>query len=295
MKYTCVLFLGLSVVMSLAQSIRPTSSRPNSALLVASYGKLPLAFEANQGQTDQRVKFLSRGAGYSLFLTSAEAVLELEPAASSHQPSIKTPHALVGNEHPVVGDHSPASAVLRMKLVGANGKAEVIAQDELPGKSNYFIGNDPKKWHTNVRQFAKVRYESVYPGVDLVYYGHQRELEYDFVLQPGANPAAIRFGIEGSKRIQLEHGDLLLTNEAREVHLRAPRIYQEHNGVRREVRGHYVMVAENEVGFRVGAYDRHRALVIDPVLAYSTYLGGNTGDSAGGIAVDPRAVPTSLG
>lgn len=277
--------------------------------MVESYGKLPLAFEANQGQTDPQVKFLSRGAGYSLFLTPTEAVLALSEGshqgmgrallpAKDPQPAARTPINLVsaGAEAPALNAAkapiSPAkrSAVLRMKLVGANATAEVIGQDELPGKSNYFIGNDPRKWHTNVRQFAKVRYRDVYPGVDLVYYGHQRELEYDFVLQPGANPQAIRLGIEGARRLQLEHGDLVMKSAVGNVHLRSPHIYQEANGIRQEVRGRYVITSRNEVGFRVGAYDRRRALVIDPVLAYSTYLGGSGSEGGeglnGDIAVD---------
>ena len=261
--------------------------------MVESYGKLPLAFEANQGQTDSQVKFLSRGAGYSLFLTPTEAVLALSEG-SQQGPAARAAKAPVaaGAEAPALHaarasiSHDKKTAVLRMKLVGANAKAEVIGQDELPGKSNYFIGNDPKKWHTNVRQFAKVRYGNVYPGVDLVYYGHQRELEYDFVLQPGANPQAIRLGIEGARRLRLEHGDLVLTSAVGDVHLRSPHVYQEANGMRQEVRGRYVITSKNEVGFRVGAYDRRRALVIDPVLAYSTYLGGSVSDQAYGITVD---------
>ena len=261
--------------------------------MVESYGKLPLAFEANQGQTDPQVKFLSRGAGYSLFLTPTEAVLALSegsqqgPAARAAKAPVSAGAggpALHAAKAPI--SHDKKTAVLRMKLVGANAKAEVIGQDELPGRSNYFIGNDPKKWHTNVRQFAKVRYGNVYPGVDLVYYGHQRELEYDFVLQPGANPQAIRLGIEGARRLRFEHGDLVLTSAAGDVHLRSPHIYQEANGVRQEVRGRYEITGKNEVGFRVAAYDRRRALVIDPVLAYSTYLGGSVSDQAYGITVD---------
>ena len=267
------------------------------ARILDGYGKLPLSFEANQGQTDPQVRFLSRGAGYSLFLTSTEAVLALTEGPQQ-KPAARAARApgSAGAEGPALHaarasiSHDNKTAVLRMKLVGANAKAEVIGQDELPGKSNYFIGNDPKKWHTNVRQFAKVRYEGVYPGIDLVYYGNQRKLEYDFVLQPGANPQAIRLGIEGARRLRLEQGDLVLTNDVGDVHLRSPHIYQEANGVRQEVRGRYVITSRNEVGFRVAAYDRRRALVIDPVLAYSTYLGGSGseggGGLSGGIAVD---------
>jgi len=267
MKPTCVLGMCLSVSLTLVAQ----ANTPGSVRIVEGYGKLPLAFEANQGQSDPPVKFLSRGAGYSLFLTATEAVLALSEGS---QPGVARVSA------------AKKSEVLRLKLVGANDKAEVTGQDELPGKSNYFIGNDPKKWHTNVRQFAKVRYENAYPGVNLVYYGHQRELEYDFVLQPGADPRVIGLRIEGAKRLRLEHGDVVLTTPTGDVHLRSPHTYQEANGVQHQLRGRYVIKSKSEVGFEVAAYDRRRALVIDPVLAYATYLGGSSTDHFHSIAVD---------
>src|SRR6266404_1416106 len=221
MKPTFVLGMYLGVSLTLVAQV----NRPGSARIVESYGKLPLAFEANQGQSDPHVKFLSRGAGYSLSLTSNEAVLALHEA-SRREPALPGAKARTAPEKT---SREIKSAVLRMKMVGANAKAEVTGQEELPGKSNYFIGNDPKKWHRNVPQFAKVRYKNVYPGVDLVYYGHQRELECDFVLEPGANPHAIRLGIEGAKRLRLVHGDLVMTGAAGDVHLRSPHIYQQKN------------------------------------------------------------------
>ncbi|MBI3476057.1 MAG: SBBP repeat-containing protein [Acidobacteria bacterium] len=260
------------------QTVAPPahSGMPAQKVRVAEgYGKLPLAFEANQGQSDPQVKFLTRGAGYSLFLTSTEAVLTLRKA-SQQKPVSPTAKSLPPLEQ---------SAVLHMKLAGANSKTEMSGQDELPGKSNYFVGDDPKKWQANVRQYAKVRYENVYPGVDLVYYGNQRELEYDFVLQPGIDPSVIRLGIEGATKLRLEQGDLVLSSAAGNVHLRRPQIYQQVNGARREIRGGYV-INKNEVGFRVGSYDHQRQLIIDPVLAYSTYLGGSGRDFGTGIAVD---------
>jgi hypothetical protein len=158
--------------------------------VTASYLTLPLAFEANQGQTDQQVKFLSRGRGYGLFLTGEEAILRLrKPSAVSGQASASgNPKLETGNSKLGPRDPSPESripSVLRMKLAGANRNAKVVGLSELSGKSNYFIGNDPKKWRTNVPNYGKVRYEGVYPGVDLVYYGNQRQLEYDFVVAPG--------------------------------------------------------------------------------------------------------------
>src|SRR6266567_338073 len=274
MKPGFVLSISLSVLLTVAAQAQ--AHPPDSARIVEGYGKLPLAFEANQGQSDPQVKFLSRGAGYSLFLTADAALLALQPPAPSPPGAGR-----FKNSHP-----QSTRAVLRMKLVNTNPRIQLIGQDELPGKSNYFIGNDPKKWLTNVRQFSKVRYENVYPGVDLVYYGHQRELEYDFVLQPGASPQAIRLGIAGARRLRLEHGDLVLTSGTGEVHLRSPRIYQEADGVRHNVRGRYLIKNDGEVGFAVAMYDRRRTLVIDPVLAYATYLGGSSDDDGSGVAVD---------
>jgi|HubBroStandDraft_6_1064221.scaffolds.fasta_scaffold17757_2 hypothetical protein len=245
--------------------------------MVESYGRVPLAFEANQGQTDPQVKFVSRGPGYGLFLTTSEAVLTLR-SASRHEPN--SPRAKASRQE-------EKSAVLRMKLVGANATAtEVSGKDELSSKSNYFIGNDPKKWCANIRQYARVRYANLYPGVNLVYYGNQRELEYDFVLQPGADPDAIRLGIEGASKLRLDSGDLVLSSPGGDVRLRRPFTYQEVNGTKREIRSHYVMKGRNEVGFRIASYDRGRPLIIDPVLAYSTYLGGSTDDAVLDITVD---------
>ncbi len=245
--------------------------------IVESYGRVPLAFEANQGQTDPQVKFVSRGPGYGLFLTTSEAVLTLR-RASRREPSSPRAKASLQDEK---------SAVLHMKLVGANATAtQVSGKDELSSKSNYFIGNDPKKWRTNVRQYAKVRYANLYPGVDLVYYGNQRELEYDFVLHPGADPETIRLRIEGASKLRLASGDLVLGSPGGDVRLRRPFAYQEMNGTKKEIRSHYVMRGEHEVGFRIGSYDRSQPLIIDPVLAYSTYLGGSADEAALDIAVD---------
>jgi len=269
-----LIFLHLTLWLG-AQSLSPASPK-----VVERYGKLPLSFEVNQGQTDAQVKYLSRGAGYSLFLTSSEAVLTLRSASGD------TAKQAAWQPKPFIAGRPQSSSVLRLKLLDGNPKTEVSGQDELPGKSNYFIGNDPSKWHTNIRQFGKVRYVDVYPAIDLVYYGHQRELEYDFVLHPGATPRTIRLGIEGAKKLRLEHGDLVVTSAAGEVRLCSPRVYQDAGGKPQRVRGRFVIRAGNEVGFDIGTYDRRRALVIDPVLVYSTFLGGTGFDSGWGIAVD---------
>ena len=268
----------------------PTRLRANEA-----YGKLPLSFEANQGQTDARVKFISRGAGYNLFLTSTEAVLSLD--ATRRHGDTETRREEIPNQKSKIKNLK--SATLRMKLVGANPTPRIEGSDELPGKSNYFIGNNPKKWRTNVSAFARVQYREVYPGVDVVYYGNQRQMENDFVVAPGTNPGVIAIAFDGANKISVDQdGSLVLglkTGASGDVRLQKPVIYQLLDGVRHEVAGNYVMRNRREVGFEVGAYDLTRPLVIDPVLVYSTYLGGNHADRDDAIAVDASGNAYVLG
>jgi hypothetical protein len=279
--------------------------------LAPSYGKLPLSFERNAGQTDASVRFLSRGPGYSLFLTGNDALLSIEKR--SH-PQIKAPvdlrlgaalfpglasiffrpqkpNHVVQRENPT---QAPAS--FRMSLAGANQNATVTGLDELPGKSNYFIGNDPAKWRTNVPTYAKVKYQNVYRGIDLVYYGNPQQLEYDFLVAPGADPnaisldvAAIRSSSDGGWRtLRIDaNGDLVIQAGEDEVRLHKPVVYQATEGSARHfVDGHYVLRGDNQVSFGVASYDPGKTLVIDPVLLYSTYLGGAGNDQGNGIAVD---------
>ncbi|HUO03647.1 MAG TPA: SBBP repeat-containing protein [Candidatus Binataceae bacterium] len=267
------------------QSANPGAA--NKARIANLYGKIPLSFERNDGQTDRQVKFLSRGNGYTLFLTANEAVLTLrkpEPKLSASNPAIKNDRKI---------DSSPKSEVIRMRLIGANPKAKVEGLDPLPGKSNYFIGSDPKKWHANVPTYAKVRYRNIYPGIDMVYYGtDQHELEYDFVLAPGADPKAIKLRFDGAKQIALSpNGDMSIRlADGGEIVHRAPFIYQERDGKREKVDGRCMLRDKDTIGFKLAAYDRTRPVYIDPALVYSTYLGGSGGsggfDSGNAITVD---------
>jgi len=251
-----------------------------NARMSESYGKLPLQFEANRGQTHKDVRFLSRGPGYSLYLTAGETVLVLsQPKADAKRDA----QALA------------KSVALRMSLVGAARKPAVSGTDELPGKANYFIGKDRSKWRTDVPTYAKVRYREVYPGIDLVYYGKQRQLEYDFVVAPGADPKKIVLGFKGADKLEIDaQGDLVLHAADGDVRQHKPVVYQDIDGVRREIDGSYVRKGANRVGFQLAAYDTARPLIIDPVLSYSTYLGGSSGESPGasgqilsmGVAVD---------
>jgi hypothetical protein len=265
------------------------------ARILDSYGKLPLTFEANHGQTDSRVKFLSRAGGYTLFLTGDEAVIALRGKAKAAAPKgasgFKTIPVSLKRYPDTNPSVKPASekmtgGVLRMKLRGANPAAEVTGVDELAGTSNYFIGNDPAKWRTGVPTYAKVKYAGIYSGIDLVYYGNQRQLEYDFIVAPGADPRRIAFDVRGAKRILRDaRGDLVLKIGQGEIRWHRPVVYQEKDGARQLVAARYVVADGNRVGFELAKYDTSRALYIDP-LVYSTYLGGSGGDQGNSIAVD---------
>ncbi len=254
---SALLFLTLSSRTSL-----PPVPIKNPVSVKTAFAQLPLSFEANEGQTDSQVRYLARGAGYTIFLTEKDAVIKLQ-------------------------DRQGEGAVLRFKVAGASEHAPIDARDQLAGKSNYFIGNDPTKWRTNIPMFSQVRYADVYPGVDLVYHGNQRQLEYDFVVAPGAEPRAITLNCEGADKIEINHeGDLVLRMAEKEVLFRKPLVYQELNSVKREVAARYVLKEKLGVGFEVAQYDTTKPLVIDPVLAYSTYLGGSGNETAQAIAVD---------
>jgi hypothetical protein len=273
-------------------------SQPDPAMqakVAENYGKLPLSFEANHGQADGRVKFLSRTGGYTLFLTGDEAVL----AFSGKRAKKPAPKGASGFEGAAVSlkrypdtNLNPATpqsltgSVLRMKLRNANPAAKISGTDELAGTSNYFIGNDPTKWRTNVSTYAKVKYEGIYSGIDLVYYGNQRQLEYDFIVAPGVDPHRIAFDVRGAKRIRRdERGDLVLKVGEAEIRWHKPVVYQEKDGKRQEIAARYAITDTNRVGFIVAKYDASRPLYIDP-LFYSTYLGGSGNDVGSVIAVD---------
>ncbi len=225
----------------------------------------------NQGQTAAQVDFLSQGSGYTLFLTPAETVLSLQKPA------------------PAAGDGAaaPDSVVLSLRFVGANPQPQVVGLDRLAGTSNYFIGSDPSQWHTNIANYGQVEYQNLYPGVDLVFYGNQRQLEYDYVVAPGTDPGVIKLAIDGAESMTIDgQGNLVLHTSAGDVLEDAPVVYQESGGVRQPVSGQFVLEGDGQVGFALGAYDHTRPLVIDPVLSYSTYLGGTGNDAGFGIAVD---------
>lgn len=240
------------------------------------YGNLALTFTANQGQVDPRVKFISSGSGYTLFLTDQAAILSLA----------KSVPASNGGSEPTLSKRRKAD-VVSMELSGVRHAPRVMGTDQLPGTANYFIGNDPAKWHTHVPTYAKVQYSSVYPGINLVYYGDQRQLEYDFVIAPHADPLSIRLHFAGARRLKMfRNGDLSIHAPDGDIVLRSPVIYQMNKGQRHTIDGRLKLLAGNSICFAVGPYDHTHELVIDPVLSYSTYLGGTGLDSASAIAID---------
>jgi|CZKD01.1.fsa_nt_gi hypothetical protein len=250
---------------------------PSRADINAKFGKLPLTFEANRGQIDPQVSFISRGPGYSAFLTSdgmvlslrANQVLGTQTAANAVRPS------------------KSQKATLQFSLLGAARNPAVVGERPQSGRVNYFVGNNPAKWQRNVPTYAQVRYKSIYPGIDLLYYGNQRQLEYDFVIAPGADPGKIQFDIRGARGMHIDaDGSLVLTTSNGDLHFQTPAVYQESNGQRVAVDGGYVVNDQTHISFHLAQYDPTKPLVIDPVLVYSTYLGGSGDDQAGGIAVD---------
>ncbi len=291
------------------QAIADKAMRPR---LTKHYGELPLSFEANQGQTDSQVKFLSRGRGATLFLNPTEAVLALHrsggqseskrldagnanplPRSAGFPKLLNLPTELSPLDGPpritqsFLQGNDRKSTVLRIELIGSNPRAELKGLEELPGKSNYFIGNNPRKWHTNVPNYRKVALQKAYPGIDLVYYGNQRQLEFDFVIAPGADLRAINLAINGAQKLMADdQGDLIADMDGGELRLHKPVVYQEVANTRKAIEGRYIVKGNREVAFQVGVHDQSRPLVLDPVLSFSTYLGGSDLDAANGIAVD---------
>lgn len=254
---------------------------------VGTYNKLPLRFEENQGQTAGEVRYLSHGSGYELFLTAQEAVLALSnPVRLDLSPRHRFATLLALRKARRASQAQQLTAV-RLHFEGANPEPQIVGTGEMPGKVNYFIGNDPEKWHTGVPTFMRVNYTGVYPGIDLVFYGQQRHLEYDFVVAPGADPKAIRLSVEGARKLRVNaNGDLVLNVGGRKIEFQKPVVYQQVNGKRYEIAGRYAVVGDHRVTFVVGEYDRSEPLILDPVLNFSSYLGGSSDDVGSAIAVD---------
>ena len=275
-------------------SARSSTEKPS----VADYKTLPVYFEQNRGQTDSRVRFLSRGPGYTVFLTAEGAVMALRKA-DVPAGSAKTAGRASAATAPTI-----TTASVWLKLAGARPDAQMDGVDALPGRVNYFIGNDQRKWHSDIPTFARVRYRSVYPGIDLVYHGAPQALEYDLIAAPGADPGQIRIELQGADKTRIDAaGNLVIGTAAGDLTMRKPLVYQDDAaGTRRTIEASYrVTAAAKEHGMRmvavqVARHDPHLALVIDPEIVYSTYLGGK-GDRSGqiqGFQVLPPLLTSSL-
>ena len=233
-----------------------------AAPLPAGLGHLPLYFEAGSDPTAGPASFVTRGCNYQFSLSPTKARIALSKIGVK-------------------------PAEVRMIFAGANPGAQISGDTELRGKINYLIGNNPAKWHTGVATFARVRVERLYPGINLVYYGNQRQLEYDFTVAPGANPDAIKIHFDGVDKISIgPREELILAVGASEIRQPAPVIYQMISGQRQAINGRYRLVDAHTVAFAIGEYNHQLPLVIDPVLSFSTYFGGNSSDTAWAIALD---------
>jgi hypothetical protein len=252
--------LAVTVVFTFSQFVMASLKNIGSSVQ-ENYGKLPLSFEVNQGQTQQPVKFLAHAPGYTLFLTPTEAVINLT--------------------------HAQKTSSLRLHFSGANPNPVMAPGNPVAGISNYFVGNDPAKWITHVPHYGEVTYHNLYPGVDAVYYGNQQQLEFDLRISPGIDPDIIKLTVAGADKVELTpQGNLVLTTAAGSLAQYRPQVYQEVKGKRRVVAGKYVLIGRNQVGLQIGQYDHRRLLIVDPVLRYSTYLGGSSRDFGHAIAVD---------
>jgi hypothetical protein len=271
---------------ALAQHNAPVT--PDRApALAAGYGKLPLSFEPNQGQTSNEVQWLARGPQYTLFLAGHDAVLEMNSISPSGKPGGRL--GQLKRTEPRIN-----SSAIRMSLLGAKTADRESGEEPQPGKANYFTGKDPSKWQRNVPMYGKVRLDGVYPGIDLVYYGRQAQLEYDFVVAPGADPSAIRMNFEGAKAKLEANGDLVLpvngasTDVRTDVRFDKPTVYQMKDGAREPVDGSFAIAENGQASFKLGSYDKSRELIIDPKLVFLGALGNGAGGQsvANGMAVD---------
>jgi hypothetical protein len=272
--------IAISVASTMLSSPAGAQTRLNSAPSLSS--PLPLSFEPNVGQSNPEVQFTARRGGQTLFLTRDQVVLGLAntPAAFERPKNAKMARSM-----------KPATATIRMNLVNGQRAKSMEPQDLLPGKVNYFKGNDPSKWYSDIPTYGSVAYREVYPGIDLVFHGEAGALEYDFVAKPGSDPSRVNVQFQGASRIDVSpEGDLLLQTPAGQVKWNRPHVYQDVNGVRRSIAANYRLQKDFTVAFQLAKYDRKLPLVIDPTLVYSTLLGGNAYDAGGGVWVDSTGI-----
>lgn len=262
--------------------------------IVEALDKLALQFEEIRDRRNNQVKFAARAGGINIGIMPTEAVMRLNGAKD---PAISSLSALASTRGVVdERQRNPACSatiprteptVLRMKLIGANRSARVIGEDQLAARTNYFIGNDASRWRTGRANYAQVRVEHAYRGIDVIYYGSRQQLEYDFRVAPGADFKAIHLRFTGARRVCLDRtGDLLIETRVGTLRHRKPNAYQQINGARKEIDANYALEGRNGARFALGSYDMSLPVVIDPVLAYSSFFGGEGNDAINGVALD---------
>lgn len=248
------------------------------------YAKLPMNFEATETEASRPTTFQSRAAGYAVSIAPDRTVLAL---AGLQHPSARSSKTMPGSPKAQSFPAKNQLTIVGMRFVGANARTKMVGLSELEAKSNYYLGSDPAKWRTGISHYEKVQCKDIYPGIDLFYYGNRNQLDFGFVISPGASPEVVRLTFEGAGSIRVdENGDLVLHTSNREVKLQAPTTYQVRDGQRHAIAARYGITGENEVSLQVAAYDKSSALVVDPVLSYSTYLGGSDEDFGLNIATD---------
>src|SRR5689334_12469185 len=247
-----------------AESTFSTAGAAEQPRLVAKYDRLPLRFERNLGQLDASVEYVSRGLDRTLFLTRDEAVMSLH------------------------GGSATSESAVRMKFKNNDRRAIVIGEDRAETTSRYYVGNDPRHWQPGVPNFSRVRYCNMYAGIDVAYRGNAGQLEYDFIVAPGANPHDIDLAFDGVDSIEIDPaGDLVLHTAAGELRQKRPVAFQTIDGERHIVNSHYVRRGRRDIGIALAPYDHRRTLIVDPVsVFYSTYLGGSGSDKVLAIAAD---------
>ncbi len=275
--FIVVVALALVAIITPTWADEPTSVSPP---LLSALGQLPLRFEVGESEAGARDRFIARGPAYYLTITPTETLVSV----------CKSSLPANGSPGPVLPGALPASVSYRsfgLEFVGADASARIAGEQELPGSVNYFLGNDPARWRTGVPTFARVRVTDLYPGISLIHYGNQQRLEYDFVVGPGVDPSVITLRFQGADKVTLdEQGDLTLSLGADAIRQPKPVIYQQVQGIRKQIAGGYLMADPETVKFEIGPYDHRLPLVIDPVLSYSTYFGGSGLDAGWSVAVD---------
>lgn len=278
----------------------PTASLSVSTLdeskkekLLENYGQLPLYFEPNKGQIkNEEVKFSSRGQGYQMFLMPNGVTLALtQPIKDAYKRMSPKAGKIELSRQKTLDKEINKQTIVEMQMLGSNQTAKFSGSDELESKSNYFIGNDPESWRTDVANYKRVRFDEVYSGINLEYYGDHRQLEYDFIVEPNADPSQIKLKYKGINKVSVsDKGELLLKTPLGEIKQKKPFVYQkDENGEIKEISSSYI-VKGKEISFQLAEYDKNKQLIIDPVvLVYSTFLGGTGFDTGVEIAVDNQS------